>query len=119
MVFVDKFIFPILAAIATAVILTNPMKWDWQSRVAALIGVAAVAYLLAHQLNLRNDETRVGPGSTPTQTTQGSQSSSSAPSGAGSIVTSAPCSPVIVGSGNTVKADCEDVSKKAAPKNKK
>lgn len=54
-IFAERFILPALAAIAGAVLLTNPMKWDWQSRLAALIALVAIAYLTAHQLHLRNE----------------------------------------------------------------
>jgi len=61
-VFGEKFVLPVLATLATAVVFLNPMKWDWQSRIALLVGLAAFAFLLSHELHLRNEAIRTGKG---------------------------------------------------------
>lgn len=57
MLFIEKFLFPVLAAIAVAAVLANPMKWDWQSRIALLICVVAFAFLLSHQIQIQTQDT--------------------------------------------------------------
>jgi hypothetical protein len=66
-VFSEKFLLPVLAALVGGVVILNPMKWDWQSRVALFVAIAAFAFLLSHQLHLRNEAIRTG--SAPTTAT--------------------------------------------------
>ena len=64
-VFGEKFVLPVLAAAVMAIVILNPMKWDWQSRLALFIGITAFAFLLSHQIHLRNEAIRTG--TAPTQ----------------------------------------------------
>jgi hypothetical protein len=64
-VFAERFMLPVLAAVVTAVAFINPMKWDWQSRAALLIGTVALAFLVSHQIHLRNEAIRIGTGPAP------------------------------------------------------
>ena len=59
-VFLEKYVLPVLATVTTGVVFLNPMKFDWPSRTALFIGVLAFAYLLSHQLHLRNEAIRTG-----------------------------------------------------------
>ena len=75
-VFLEKVILPLLATVITAFVLLNPMKFDWQSRIALTVGLLAFAFLISHQIHLRNEAIRLGsapkiegaptPGESPT-----------------------------------------------------
>lgn len=59
-VFFEKFILPLLATSIVVLIWTNPMKFDWPSRIGLCIGLFALAYVAAHQTHLRNEALRIG-----------------------------------------------------------
>jgi hypothetical protein len=59
-VFFEKFILPFLATSIVVLIWTNPMKFDWPSRIGLCIGLFAFAYVAAHQIHLRNEVIRTG-----------------------------------------------------------
>jgi hypothetical protein len=50
-VFIDKLLWPFLAASAVTVILVNPMKFDWLQRITLGIAVVSFAVFLAHTVN--------------------------------------------------------------------
>jgi hypothetical protein len=50
-IFLEKFVLPILAAVVVAVILINPLKWDWQQRGSLFIAVLSLAYFFAYSLH--------------------------------------------------------------------
>lgn len=96
-VFGEKFLLPVLATVITAVVLLNPMKWDWQSRVALFVGVTALAFLLSHQIHLRNETIRLG--ATPPKY----------PDLAAPIKQDAhDCAQNVLGSGNNLEQKCGD-----------
>jgi len=66
-VFGEKFVLPVLATAVMAIVILNPMKWDWQSRLALFVGITAFAFLLSHQIHLRNEAIRTGTAPTPAQ----------------------------------------------------
>jgi hypothetical protein len=68
-VFGEKFILPVLATVLTGIVFLNPMKWDWQSRIALFVGVTALAFLLSHQIHLRNEGIRTGAAPAPAEVT--------------------------------------------------
>jgi hypothetical protein len=107
-VFGEKFILPVLATMVTAVVLLNPMKWDWQSRAALFIGVTAIAFLLSHQIHMRNEAIRTGTATSGTNQTQPAHLS-------GPASTSGDCSPAITGDANKVNAGCEPSSQPKIP----
>jgi hypothetical protein len=68
-VFLEKFILPILTTSIAVLTWTNPLKFDWQSRIGLCIGLFALAFVASHQLHLRNEAIRLG--SQPTALTNG------------------------------------------------
>lgn len=58
-VFLEKLVLPFLATSIAVLIWTNPMKFDWPSRIALCIGLSAFAYVAAHQIHLRNEAIRL------------------------------------------------------------
>lgn len=64
-IFFEKYVLPVLATITTGVVLLNPMKFDWPSRISLFVGVLAFAFLLSHQLHLRNEAIRTGTAPAP------------------------------------------------------
>ena len=56
--FFERFVLPVLATVVTGIVFLNPKKFDVSSRIALLVGVVAFAYLLSHQLHLRNEAIR-------------------------------------------------------------
>jgi hypothetical protein len=59
-VYLEKYLLPILATITTGIVLLNPMKFDIPSRIALFIAISAFAFLISHQLHLRNETIRTG-----------------------------------------------------------
>lgn len=95
-VFGEKFVLPVLATVVTAIALLNPMKWDWQSRVALFVGATALAYLLSHQIHLRNEAIRTGNAPASTSPTPN----------AGPVSVSGDCNAVNTGNGGKADVNC-------------
>ncbi len=96
-IFGEKFVLPVLATIVTAVVVLNPMKWDWQSRLALFVGVTALAFLLSHQMHLRNEAIRTGTAPTsaiPAATT-------------GPAIVNGACDGTNTGNGGKVDVNCK------------
>jgi hypothetical protein len=86
------------------------IKWDWQSRLALFVGITAFAFLLSHQIHLRNEAIRTG--TAPTQ-------SNSPAAKIDQHAKDSACSNVIGGGDMTIDcpADQKDHgAKKASPK---
>src|SRR5271168_3170282 len=47
----ERFILPICAAVVFGVVILNPLKLDWQQRLALFIAISAFAYFLAHTIH--------------------------------------------------------------------
>lgn len=54
-VFLEKVILPVLATAIGVFVLLNPMKFDWESRIASAVGLLAFGFLISHQLHLRSE----------------------------------------------------------------
>ena len=94
-VFLEKVVLPVGVALITGLVLINPMKFDWSSRISLFIGVLALGYFVAHQLHLRNEGIRLGSdqsADTPAQVVQDAKD----------------CSQNLSGNNNTAKIDCDD-----------
>jgi hypothetical protein len=100
-VFLEKYVLPVLATVTTALVFMNPMKFDWSSRIALFIGVLAIAYLLSHQLHLRNEAIRTG--TAPTNAAAGTQPT---------VTQNAQdCASNVAGDKNKSSVNCEDKNK--------
>jgi hypothetical protein len=98
-----------LAAVVPLCVLlvVNPMKFDGQQRISAVIILLAGGYFIAHTIEKR-DKPQVHPAPIAQPTPL-----SDTPFG---MKTEGPCSPIVAGSGNTVAADCQDSDNKAHKK---
>jgi|HubBroStandDraft_4_1064222.scaffolds.fasta_scaffold05398_8 phosphoglycerol transferase MdoB-like AlkP superfamily enzyme len=91
-VFLEKFVLPVLAASVVAVIVINPLKWDWRQRIALFMGVLFLAYFVAYTLY------RSTPKETPTPVTVETPKT-------GNATTSGANSPANTGNGNNFNND--------------
>jgi hypothetical protein len=91
-VFLEKFLLPVLVTVGSAILVVNPMKFDWQSRISLFVGLLAIGYFVSHQLHLRNEALRAG---TPPPSSSASPIQISGPAS-----TSGDQSPAITGDGN-------------------
>jgi len=100
-VFLEKILLPVLATVGSAILVVNPMKFDWQSRVSLFVGLLAIGYFVSHQLHLRNEAIRTGtvPAATQQQGTTTNQNATD-------------CSQNVAGDGNKGSVDCGDKGKK-------
>jgi hypothetical protein len=57
-IFLEKFVLPILATAVTSILIINPMKFDWKSRISLFVAIVAFGYFVSHQLHLRNEAIR-------------------------------------------------------------
>jgi len=73
------------------------MKWDWTSRIALAVALTAFAYLISHQLHLRNETIR----SNQAQQLE-NQAPQAPPISSGDAKTSGANSPANTGNGNTI-----------------
>jgi hypothetical protein len=48
---IERYLIPICATIVFGLVILNPLKLDWQQRVALLIAISAFAYFLAHTVH--------------------------------------------------------------------
>jgi hypothetical protein len=49
-VFLEKFVLPVLATAVIALIVINPLKWDWRQRGSLFLGVMFLAYFVVYTL---------------------------------------------------------------------
>ena len=98
-VFLERYVLPVLATVTTALVSLNPMNFDWSSRIALFIGVLAFAYLLSHQLHLRNEAIRTG--TAPTAATQPTVTQDAQD-----------CAANVAGDNNKSSVNCDDKTKK-------
>jgi hypothetical protein len=94
-VFLERFILPMLAAIAVGVVLINPMKFDIPQRISLAVAVLAFAYFVGHTLHRTKTDFGSRPPSVP--------SAFKEPSTTGDARTSGDQSPAIPGNGNSVE----------------
>lgn len=48
---IERYLIPICAAIVFGLVVLNPLKFDWQQRIALLVAISAFAYFLAHTVH--------------------------------------------------------------------
>lgn len=89
-VFLEKFILPVLAVAIAYVIWVNPMRWGWRSRTALCIAVTSLAYLISHQLYLRQEAIGSRMKALPNSTSPAVSASSRTTSMASQLPTSPP-----------------------------
>jgi hypothetical protein len=113
MLFAEKVL---LGAVVPLLVLlvANPMKFDRQQQISAVIALLAGGYCIA-----RGIENGTKAQSAPAPTVIASPAQPTAAPPARPVTTTGPCSPVVTGNGNTTTANCADSPKKPAPKSDK
>ncbi len=53
MTFVEKSLIPICATGFVALVLVNPMRFDWKQRVSISVTIMSFAYFLSHSIDIR------------------------------------------------------------------
>jgi hypothetical protein len=96
-IFLERFVLPSLAAFVVGVIIVNPLKFDWQQRVALLVVAFGLAYFSARTVYL-GSHVAFAPAQSPSPTSPISIQST------GNATTSGPNSPAVSGSNNTVNS---------------
>ena len=67
-VFLERFVLPILVALAVGVCVFNPWKWDWNQRISLLLAVACLAYFFSYTSHHSRTQAATGasqPAATP------------------------------------------------------
>jgi hypothetical protein len=97
-VFLEKVLLPVLVTVGSAILVVNPMKFDWQSRISLFVGILAIGYFVSHQLHVRNEGIRAG-------TTPAGPSITTLPPAhiSGPASTSGEQSPAVTGDGNKIE----------------
>ena len=108
--FVEKYVLPLLIALAAAVVVQVLAKWNLQSRVALFIGVTALAYLLCHRLQLGNEATGSGTAAEPGSPTAHPTPTTSATTTIEQNASDSTCSNVVAGKDANV--DCSSHEEK-------
>jgi hypothetical protein len=111
-VFLEKVAIPIIVGVVTTILLVNPMKIDWQSRISVFVALLALGYFISHQLHLRNESIRTAV--KPSTVSTDAPPPTPPPHVSGPASTTGPDSPAVTGDGNSVTYD-EGV-KKQPPK---
>jgi len=114
-VFLEKVAIPIIVGGGTTILLVNPMKFDWPSRISVFIALLALGYFISHQVHLRNEAIRTGAGP-PTLSTE--MPSAPPTHGSGAASTAGADSPAVTGDENTVTYG-EGAKKEPPPQPKK
>lgn len=102
-VFLEKFVLPVLAASVVALIVLNPLKWDWRQRISLFLGVLFLAYFVAYTLYK----------STRKEVQSPAQVATPAPTGPAS--TSGPESPAVTGGNNQIQYGASSPPEKKKP----
>ena len=94
LLFIERYLLPITAALTVLIVTTNPMKFDWTQRITGGLALLFASYFLAHTAQVKNRSTSQATedGATPKAFT-GRQS--------GSATTFGDHSPANTGDGNT------------------
>jgi hypothetical protein len=115
-VFLERFIAPVLAIIAGAVILYNPLKYDWRQRISLLVAIFAVAYFVSHSLHVRNEAIRTGSAGQASQSSSSPVDGQGKPRISGDATTYGNDSPAVTGDHNQVTYGEPQEPTKPAPK---
>ena len=71
-IFLERFVLPALATALIAVVIINPLKFDWQQRLGLLVAVLGLAYFVARTVYVNNRSAlTVQPPATPILDTPG------------------------------------------------
>lgn len=113
-VFLEKVILPVLVTAGAAILIVNPMKFDWESRISLFVGLLAIGYFVSHQLHLRNEAIRTG--TAPSVSVTNAVPKPTHISGAASTIGDG--SPANTGDGNTFTHNGDIEIETAKPKQK-
>jgi amino acid permease len=108
-VYLERFVLPILVALAVGVCVFNPWKWDWNQRISVFLGVACFAYFFAY--TSYHSKLQVG-----TDTSQFPAATTNAPS---TNSTNGPQSPVMPNNNGSVTINSDDSKPKKPPQKDK
>jgi len=95
LIFLERFVLPILAALVVGIILLNPLKFDRAQQISLFLAVVCTAFFIGHTINKKQQTNAVGPTQPAVTTPLEPQKPS------GDAKTSGPNSPAVTGGVNS------------------
>lgn len=110
LVFLEKFVLPVLTTLVVGVILLNPLKLDRAQRISLFVATVCAAYFIGHTIR-KNQQVNASTPAQPAFATPSEQQKTS-----GDAKTSGPNSPAVTGGVNSFTYDQHIDSKESNSK---